>query len=283
MQGHAYDASGNLTKVRVDESALLYIAVNTAGNFVNIGELLATGDALAKNDPAPLLRLGAEITPVVTDYGDPEVYSQGAHYATYCSDADQPWDWSASVSERKEQFAEALSQLPFDTFAPFSKDSAANLEVSLQRQCLWWEMPTPSATVTPPHPIYSNVPTLVLDGDLDTIVPLEEVRRVAALFPGSTYVQVAGAGYVTLGFQCSLNLQVQFFETLQVGDTSCAQSPEIVWPALGRFPLLAVDARPAEIAPDGTNQIGEDERRVVTVAVATALDAPASETEPEPA
>ncbi len=44
-------------------------------------------------------------------------------------------------------------------------------------------------------------------------------------------------------------------------------------PALGRFPLQAADARPAEIDPDGTNQIGEDERKVVTVAVATALDA----------
>jgi len=46
-----------------------------------------------------------------------------------------------------------------------------------------------------------------------------------------------------------------------------------VWPALGRFPLRAADARPAEIDPDGHNEIGEHERRVVTVAVATVIDA----------
>jgi pimeloyl-ACP methyl ester carboxylesterase len=273
VQGHAYDASGNLTKVRVDESALLYIAVNTTETFVNIGELLAGGDALANDDPAPLLRLGAEITPLVIDNGDSTVFSQGAHYATQCVDGYQPWDWSASVRERKKQFAEALSELPFDTFAPFSKDAAASLEASLQKQCLWWEKPTPSSPVTPPHPIYPNVPTLVLGGDRDTIVPLEEVRRVGALFPGSTYVQVAGAGHVTLFYSCSANLQVQFFKTLQVGDTTCAKTPETVWPALGRFPRRAADARRAEIDPDGHNEIGEHERRVVTVAVATAVDA----------
>jgi pimeloyl-ACP methyl ester carboxylesterase len=273
VQGHAYDASGNLVRVRVDESTLLNIAINTTGNFVNVGELLATGDALRNDDPTPLLRLGAETTPLVTDNGDPSVFSQGAHYATYCSDADQPWDWSASIGNRKKQFAEALSELPFDAFSPFSKNAAASLDVSLQKQCLWWEMPTPSSPVTPPHPIYPNVPTLVLGGDLDTIVPLEEVRRVAMLFPGSTYVQVAGAGHVTLFYSCSASLQVQFFETLRVGDTSCAQTPDIVWPALGRFPVSSADARPAEIDPDGTNEIGATERKVVTVAVTTALDA----------
>ncbi len=274
VHGHAYDAGGNLVEVGVDESALLYMASwNVTGNFVNVGELLAAGDALAQDDPDPLLRLGAEITPLVTDNGDPTVFSQGAHSATYCVDAYQPWDWSVPMSERQKQFAEAVEELPSAYFAPFSKAAATSLEVSLNTQCLWWEKPTPSSPVTPPHPTYPNVPTLVLGGDLDTIVPLEEVRRVAALFPGSTFVPVAGAGHVTLGFQCSANLQVQFFETLQVGDTTCTKTPETVWPALGRFPRQAADARPADVDPDGNNQIGDGERKVVTVAVATVVDA----------
>jgi hypothetical protein len=108
----------------------------------------------------------------------------------------------------------------------------------------------------------------VLVGDLDTVVPVEEVRKVAALFPGSTFVPVAEVGHTTLGSgQCAAGLTSEFFETLQVGDTTCAKTPETVWPALGRFPLMAADARPAEIDPDGQNEIGEHERRVVTVAV----------------
>jgi len=62
-------------------------------------------------------------------------------------------------------------------------------------------------------------------------------------------------------------------ETLQVGDISCTQTPETVWPAVGRFPLMATNARAADVNPDGHNEIGEEERKVVTVALATALDA----------
>jgi pimeloyl-ACP methyl ester carboxylesterase len=274
LHGRAYDASGNLVEARVDEVALLYMASwNVTGNFVNVGELLAAGDALAHEDPSPLLRLGAEITPLVTDYGDPTVFSQGAHSATSCVDGSQPWDWSAPVFERKRQFEEGVENLPSGYFEPFSKEAGTSPEISLNTQCLWWEKPTRSSPVTPPHPTYPNVPTLVLAGDLDTILPLEEVRRVAALFPASTFVPVSGAGHVTLGFQCSSNLQVHFFETLEVGDTTCTKTPEIVWPAVGRFPLRAADARGAEVDPDGNNEIGHDERKVVTVAVETALDA----------
>jgi hypothetical protein len=46
-----------------------------------------------------------------------------------------------------------------------------------------------------------------------------------------------------------------------------------VWPAAGRFPLLAKFARPAAVDPDSQNQIGLAERKVMTVDVATATDA----------
>jgi pimeloyl-ACP methyl ester carboxylesterase len=274
VQGDAYDASGNLIQVRIDEGALLFLAIYPTGKFVNIGEFLAAADSLSHDDPAPLLRLGAEITPLVTDYGDPKSGSQGDYYAALCVDAHQPWDWSEPLPERMEQFADAVSNLPSDRFAPFSKVAGTSLSVSLEKQCLWWEKPTPSSPVAPPHPTYPNVPTLVLDGDMDTIVPMEEVRRIAALFPGSTFVPVAEAGHETITWtQCSAILQSQFFETLQVGDSSCARTPETVWPALGRFPQVAADAHAAQIDPNGNNQIGEAERKVVTVAVATAIDA----------
>jgi len=108
---------------------------------------------------------------------------------------------------------------------------------------------------------------------MDTAVPIEEIRKVASLFPGSTFVTVAEAGHGTVFTQCGASLASQFIETLQVGDTTCAQTPETIWPAVGRFPLLAAEARPAEVDPNGDNRIGVAERRVVTVAVATATDA----------
>ena len=111
---------------------------------------------------------------------------------------------------------------------------------------------------------------------MDTIVPTEDVQQVSALFPGSTFVPVAESGHVTAYWtQCAANIESESFATLLVGDTRCAQTPETVWPALGRFPLVAANAGPtaADIDPAGGNQVGLQERKVVTVAVATAVDA----------
>jgi hypothetical protein len=174
-----------------------------------------------------------------------------------------------------KQYAEAASDLPSDYFAPFSKAAGTDLlSWPFGKPCIWWQRPTPSSPVAPHHAIYPAVPTLVLGGDMDNILPLEGTTKLAALFPNSTFVTVAEAGHVTISWtQCASNLTLQFIETLQVGDTSCADTPETVWPAVGRFPLLADEARPADINPNGNNQIGLAERRVVTVAVAAATDA----------
>lgn len=281
VQGWAYNASGTPVQVKMDESALLWLSyfyTNTNSFpvvfFVSPGEILAAGSSLSHGDPVPLLRLGAEVTPFETDNGDPTFFSQGAYVATQCVDFYAPWDWSASMDKRKDQFNEAVSDLPPDYFAPYSKVAGTSLGMSLEKQCLWWQKLTPSSPVTPPHPTYPHVPTLVMSGDMDTFVATEEAKQVATLFPERSFVKVAEAGHITvLWSQCAVNLESNFFETLQVGDTTCANSPETVSAALGRFPLIAEEAKPAEIDPSGNNKIGEHERKVVTVAVATVVDA----------
>jgi pimeloyl-ACP methyl ester carboxylesterase len=278
LAGEAYDANGNLVQVQIDEPYLLwYIIHNPTGNFASTGELVAAATSLRQGDPAPLLRLGAEgFFPYPGgDNGDPTVFSRGAQSATACVDASEAWNWHAAVPGRQGQYNDTVKQLPSDYFAPFSKAAATgNLFSRDGADCLWWQKPTPSSPVTPPQPTYPNVPTLVLDGDMDNQVPLEEVTQVAALFPGSTLVAVAEAGHETVFWtHCAENLASQFIETLQVGDISCTKTPETVFPAVGRFPLLAQDAVPAAIDPNGNNQIGTSERQVVTVAVAAVKDA----------
>jgi hypothetical protein len=167
-----------------------------------------------------------------------------------------------------------VQALPPGYFAPFSPSASTGLLYNGGQQCLWWQEPSPSAPVTPPRPAYPRVPTLLLDGDMDALAPLEEGTKVAALFPESTLVRVVAAGHITTFWsQCAVNLVSRFVKTRIVGNTSCTRTPETVWPAVGRFPLLAQDARPASIDPMGRNQIGQAERRVVTVAVAAATDA----------
>ena len=276
-EGDAYDANGNLMHVRIDEDFLLnYLIDNHTGNFTSTGELLAAAAALWKGDPAPLLRLAAEgYFPLESDSGDPTFFSMGASEATACVDLglNRPWDWSAPASRREAQFAHAVSHLPWDYFAPFSKAAATGLRFSFTRQCLWWEKPAASSPILPPNPTFPYVPVLVLSGDMDNRVPLEENRDVAAFFPDSIQVVVAESGHGTWSWtQCGAKLASDFIQTLQVGDTSCAATPETVWPAVGRFPLLAKEARPAQVDPNGQNQVGLNERKVATVAVAAATD-----------
>src|SRR5207245_10511957 len=96
---------------------------------------------------------------------------------------------------RQAQYAQAVRALPADYFAPFSRAAATGLLFNYRGAgCVWWQKPTPSSPVTPPQPTYPNVPTLVLDGNMDNQVPLEEVTQVSPLFRGSTLVPVAEAG-----------------------------------------------------------------------------------------
>jgi pimeloyl-ACP methyl ester carboxylesterase len=277
LEGYGHDANGNLVWVRIDEEFLLnYLLGNPTGNFINTGELLAAESALENGDPTPLLRLGAEsFFSLAADFGDPTVFSAGAAAATGCVDIYQPWAWAAPPEERERQFTEAVAALPSDYFDPFSKDAATDLPFNLfGKGCLWWEKPSRSSRVLPPHVIYPNLPTLILDGDMDVIVPLEETVKVSNLFAATTFFVVPEAGHGTfLWSTCAANLESQFIENLHVDDSSCLREPETVWPAVGRFPLVAASARPAEIDPTGDNEIGLAEMKVVTVAVGAATDA----------
>lgn len=281
VRGNAYDANGNRTAVSLDEVALLSIALNPTGAFVNVGEFLAAADARNRGDGAPLLRLGAEgFVPWLIDYFDPTFFSIGAGGGSACMDWKMPYEYSSPVEDRLEQYAAAVSQLPDNYFGPFSNAAGSDEQNSIMRLCLYFEEATRPRPVVPPHASYPAVPTLAFASDIDAIIPLKLARLVAAPFPESTFVPVAEACHEPTGSigpvacsQCALSIANRFIETLQPGDTSCAATPETIWPAVGRFPRLTADAEPAEIDPTGGNQIGWAERKVVSVAVATALDA----------
>jgi hypothetical protein len=60
---------------------------------------------------------------------------------------------------------------------------------------------------------------------------------------------------------------------VRIAAPACAQLPGTARLAVGRFPLLATEARPADVAAGGGNEIGVEERKVVAVAVAAIADA----------
>jgi pimeloyl-ACP methyl ester carboxylesterase len=282
LSGTAFDLNGNPTLVRFDERLLVTISINGTlainGSNGPTGELLAAGASLRRGDPAPLLRLGAEAGGgnLLSDFGSPTVFSWGAFYDTVCSDIGVPYAWSVPVAARFGQLDAALARLPPSYFAPFSATATiSDVAGSNTRLCISWEEPTRPSPVVPAGAAYPDVPTLVLAADIDPGAPVALVREEAALFPGATFVTIAEAAHtpVLALDPCADRIATTFLETLEPGDTSCSLTPSTVWPAVGRFPLLAQDARPAAPDSSGANAIGTAERRVASVAVATAVDA----------
>jgi pimeloyl-ACP methyl ester carboxylesterase len=282
LVGTGNNAFGIPTSVTLNEGSLA--ALLTAGTgppfgppgsggFVDDNEVLGAAEAYANGDSVPLLRIGAEqIIPLSIDYGDPTFFSEADFVAALCSDMKQPFEWSDPVSLRKGELNEAIADLPSDYFEPFTKNVARYPIFAFEEQCLNWQEPTPSDPVLPHKPVFPDVPVLVLHGDMDAQISTEQARAVAAQFPQSTFVPVASSGHVTSGFGlCGTNISNNFIENLQTGDTTCAQTPETVWPAVGRFPLYAADALPA--TPASGNDGTVYDLKVVSVVMATMRDA----------
>jgi len=280
--GTGNNAFGVPTPVKIDEGSLAALLIAGtgppfgppgSGGFVDDNEVLAAARAYAQGDSVPLLRIGAEgIIPLSIDYGDPTFFSEGDFLATQCVDMSQPYNWRNSISVRTAELNNAISELPPDYFAPFSNDVARYPIFAFERQCLNWQRPTPPDPVLPSTPVFPDVPVLVLHGDMDAQISTEQDQAIAEQFPLSTFIQVASSGHVTSGFgKCGTDISNHFLETLQPGDTSCAQTSKTVWPAVGRFPLFAADALPATSVVGNYGTVYD--LRVVSVAVATMRDA----------
>ena len=218
-----------------------------------------------------MLRLAAESDFAIPgDSGDPADFSQGAFSATLCLDSPWPWPWSpgASLSTRQAQWARAVHNTPDSLFGPFHADEILFSVFGLSDFCLPW----PQTGTRPPverAARYPDVPTLVLQGELDA---LPFVPQTAALFPDAKLITVTGAGHNTFGSgPCGSELAVQFLNTLNVTDTSCAAKSPLNYPGVTAFPSLASESPAA--TPEPGNRSGASELRVARVAADTALDA----------
>jgi len=276
LQGSAQDANGNVIPVTVDEFTVALITVIPNGAWQDTGELLAAGKALSEGDPLPLLRLGAEEPyQILSDYGDPTNYSAGDQLAVLCVDLDGniPYSYRQPLATRLSKYEEAVADLPADFFSPFSVHVGTRVDADTTHQCAYWAEATRHVPLVPERASYPAVPVLALASDMDPGA-IETVRANADLYPSSSLIVIPeGFHEPVLSNGCANGIATTFIETLQPGDTGCARVPEIVWAALGRFPKVAADARPADIDPAGVNELGLAERKVVTVAVAAIVDA----------
>ena len=202
-RGTAYDADGRRMKVTVDGPGLAAVAFGATFTPPFYRELTAALRSGLSGDHRPLLRLVAEATGGGTDGGPVKYYSEGLDAAVACHDYPQLYDMTAPPAVRQQQYAAALdakSASDPGVYGPFSvHDYAASDWQGLDWCTKWPSAPSsnPAGPPTPPAGHYSDVPVLVLSGELDSITTPAEGALVVSQFPHARQVVVANSLHVT--------------------------------------------------------------------------------------
>jgi pimeloyl-ACP methyl ester carboxylesterase len=267
VRGIGTDADGARIRVRLDIPALVTIAQSGYADIAIYRDLLAAIRSFEAGDRAPMLRLVAETT-LVPDASPVRSFSEALYLAVTCHDYPQMWDPAAPLATRRRQLAAARAALPPARFAPFTGTEWTSLGYEGATACLRWPGPRRPEPPVPPSAPYPDVPTLVINGDLDNITASSGALVVASRFPNSTFVETHNTIHVSALADhtgCAAPLVRRFIRTLSAGDTSCAaQIAEVR--VVDRFPRRARDATPA----DGTGSLRA--RRIAAVAAATVAD-----------
>jgi len=242
ISGTAPDSDGIPLDVTVDVSMLFLLMTNLGNSPITYRDLDAAARAWFDNhDKLPLLRLAAEYnTPFVSDAVD---FSYGQFQAVVCQEYPLHYDLDDAPAKRRRQYEHGIEdarQSRPDLFAPFSIDEAlaSNANFTPLATCLDWPKPLPAypqGDPLPAQPKFSNVPTLVLSGDLDSVTSPEDATQAAAQFPNVTHLIIPNLTHVTSYFysdvgylpdggdttHCVQRILRRFISQLSPGDTSC--------------------------------------------------------------
>jgi pimeloyl-ACP methyl ester carboxylesterase len=246
LTGQSLDADGNLHQLTIDPQwFLVHLYDNVGGPFLVFGQLPAASEALREHDPVPLLRLAADNDfPVPGDEGEPTFFSVGAHVATFCADNLFPWSQQAPLALRQDQWSDAVALQDNEPYAPFSASEVLRSEFDNDwpDHCLPWPALDHPSPIVEPGADYPVVPTIVLDGAQDQIIPLPVASQVARLFH-APLVTVQGAAHTATGYSpCAASIAAAWIETPGHADTGCAGEPFIIPPDTPRFELTASQA-----------------------------------------
>ncbi|MGD9960385.1 alpha/beta hydrolase [Nocardioides sp.] len=266
VTGRAPNADGQVRLTTVTLDTLIDI-VNAAATTPTVyRELDAAARAVLAPHPyrKPLLRLARETT-YVGGAGPAASYSEGLYVAVACNDYPQAYDVTAPMAQRQSQFRRAIGALHRSRpglFAPFRTREWVDSDYGYFDDCLRWPRPSRWVPPVPTGATYPDVPTLVINGDLDSLTSPEGGRAAAQAFGNSTFVETANSVHVSalVDFdQCASVLVRRFVRLREAGDTSCAR----------RYHENRLVARFARTGA-GTGWQGRE--RPVRIAAATAAD-----------
>ena len=280
----APDYVGEEITVVLTPRKILDVLLSTDATPGWIREVPAALTAVLHDNPRPLARMVAESA---FDPSEPAAaparagglrselrsFSEGAYLAYACTDYPQLWDTSAPFAAREAQYAASLAAVPPATVAPWSVAEYADSDFFVYDYCIRWPAPGSPEPAFPVGGRYPNVPTLVLNGELDIRTDVYQARAVAENFPDSTYLEVPNMGHVTALYdadECASTIVRRFVRTAATGDTSClGRVPE--HRLVQRFAERVADA-PQAVVSSGADRSTAADRRAAWVAVETLAD-----------
>ncbi len=232
-------------------------------------ELPAALRSYLAGDSRPLFRILYEATnggfgdAVDPTYKD----SAGLLIAGLCGDYPSPFDLRAPLAEQKKQLARAYAAVAKSTAVTVKPFTAAEALWRDGTLCLGWPAPTGPAPGALGHD-FPNVPTLVLEGGLDTVTPPRVARAVADEFRNSRYLEVPWIGHVAAlndRTHCASSIAAAFLAATAI-DTTCLQGL-IAPPEVDAFAMTYAGEKPIDvISSQGATTLSVDDRRTVGIA-----------------
>jgi pimeloyl-ACP methyl ester carboxylesterase len=201
LRGRLVDARGRRRRSSLTRGELLFILIS--GDFDPSLRAAFPGAVRAAldRDPAPLLRLKRRSFTVDAVPPPPRLFSTALYTATTCEEVVFPWARTTppDPAERRRQAEAAAALIPESSLFPF--DHGSILESDLLQLCDRWPA-APTARAFGPGPL-PDVPVLILEGEDDLRTPVENARRVAALFPQAKLVISPATGHSALSSDLS--------------------------------------------------------------------------------
>jgi pimeloyl-ACP methyl ester carboxylesterase len=279
ISGTAPDGEGVPRNVTADPGTIGLLLFSGAGPIIFRDLDAATRAFFDRGDKQPLLRMVAEVM-AGFDPVKPEEFSYGLFAAVSCMDYQQIYDMQSPVSARPAQRREAIKarrQAHPDSFDPLSIAEFLTIPIdySVIDLCLKWPVrhpPYPPGRPIPPNKPFTQAPTLILNGELDTLTAPGGGAIAASQFPNAQHVVVANSFHVNALYDtdgCASVIVRRFVETLNAGDTSCAQNVRPVR-LVPFFPRRAKDATPA--GPSFSSTARTQDLALASAAVQTAGD-----------
>src|SRR3954469_639226 len=285
IEGDTREVDNSKTHTTVDVRALVDLLQSAGSDPIVYRELDAAVRAALAGDPAPLLRLTAQSQAWSNGTSSAAYFSVGLYFAVTCVDYQQLFDLRASPNTRRDQLGAALGMAP-DAFQPFAPGEWIQMSAYSEayEACLDWPRPTRHLRPLPskPRPLPASVPILVIGGDLGSLTPLADARKLAptlgkkvrvVTLPNTVHVTTEGDTLLFAGATCGRRVVRRFLTAparLAQLDASCADSiPPVHTP--GAYPRTLAEASPAVVltGPDP----GERAKRAVTVAAGALADA----------